>query len=442
MALNLPKFLRAWLGYLAASAVYGCVALPAVIWSSHHPRRQMLASAIVYWLVASAVYAIVRAWKSHRKQLFALIFSALFCLLFLEAGIRFLAPELALMSYQGLGSKSHHHQMPPNRVMLIGQVGGDLVTVRTNEDGFRTPYSREEFLKFKHRIVLLGDSFTFGLNVKEEFILATRLEKLLRERLKTDDLAVLNTGTISYSPFLQKLRFEGEIRHYKPTLTLLYLDATDIGDDQSYMEEYRIADAEKQSGEFYDRARTIRYYGAVIERFFIPVVLRPLARPWKVWFPDKPRAGDNWYHFRLQIDGDTAMSRWFILKFPPEKTRPYFDDTMRNIEDVAKMASEIESKFVLMVTPRFFLWSDRECPENLEGAGYRRNEPYRNALQDYFVKEKAGKVGFPIFDMLPAFQATQEFPLVFPADPHWNANGNDFVARTTADYLIEQRLLP
>jgi hypothetical protein len=31
--------------------------------------------------------------------------------------------------------------------------------------------------------------------------------------------------------------------------------------------------------------------------------------------------------------------------------------------------------------------------------------------------------------MLPTFQATEEYPLVFRTDPHWNPQGNRFVAQ-------------
>ena len=43
--------------------------------------------------------------------------------------------------------------------------------------------------------------------------------------------------------------------------------------------------------------------------------------------------------------------------------------------------------------------------------------------------------------MLPAFQATTEFPLCFSYDAHWNPRGHAFVARFLCDYLIEHGLV-
>ncbi|MBI3736898.1 SGNH/GDSL hydrolase family protein [Candidatus Sumerlaeota bacterium] len=202
------------------------------------PRKPLLGSALVYWIMIVAMIAVVTQWKSHRRQILLLLAATLISLGLMEIGLRLIVPEASLLAYTGLSSTKYHHMIPPGKKMFSGYVGLDPVTVRSNEDGFRTPYSREEFLKYKYRIALLGDSFTFGINVKEDLIMARQLETLLRERLKTDDLAVLNTGTISYSPFLERLRFDGVIKDYKPTLTLLYLDVTDVGDDQAYMGEF------------------------------------------------------------------------------------------------------------------------------------------------------------------------------------------------------------
>ena len=50
-------------------------------------------------------------------------------------------------------------------------------------------------------------------------------------------------------------------------------------------------------------------------------------------------------------------------------------------------------------------------------------------------------VDFRIFNLLPAFRATREFPLVFDEDPHWNRAGHAFVARTIADYVRSEGLV-
>jgi hypothetical protein len=96
---------------------------------------------------------------------------------------------------------------------------------------------------------------------------------------------------------------------------------------------------------------------------------------------------------------------------------------------------------VLVVVPRYHHWSKSECPDNWERGAYQEDEPFQFEYFRFFEQAAAGEP-FPIFDLLPAFKATREFPLVFRNDPHWNARGHDFVAQRLEDYLVGQHLVP
>jgi hypothetical protein len=66
------------------------------------------------------------------------------------------------------------------------------------------------------------------------------MERLLREHSDGNHVAVLNVGIVSYSPFLSRLLLSGKLQYYQPTLVILLLDASDIGDDIKYQAEARI----------------------------------------------------------------------------------------------------------------------------------------------------------------------------------------------------------
>ena len=53
---------------------------------------------------------------------------------------------------------------------------------------------------------------------------------------------------------------------------------------------------------------------------------------------------------------------------------------------------------------------------------------------EYFDEKKL-EAEFEVFSLLPQFQATDRFPLVYPGDPHWNEEGNRFVAEHVARLL-------
>jgi hypothetical protein len=64
------------------------------------------------------------------------------------------------------------------------------------------------------------------------------------------------------------------------------------------------------------------------------------------------------------------------------------------------------------------------------------DEPYQYEYFRFF-EQRRSTAPFEIIDLLPAFQASQEYPLVFRDDPHWNEAGHAFVARMLVDRLIE-----
>ena len=69
-------------------------------------------------------------------------------------------------------------------------------------------------------------------------------------------------------------------------------------------------------------------------------------------------------------------------------------------------------------------------------ADYLRDGPYQYEIFRYF-EEQAGTADFEVRSLLPAFQACRQFPLVFESDPHWNADGHQFVAKTVATLLVD-----
>jgi hypothetical protein len=313
--------------------------------------------------------------------------------------------------------------------MRVGQDGRATI-VKTNEDGLRSEYSRDEFLRHEHRIAILGDSFVFGLGVDQDAAFPKVMEVLLRERLQTPDVAVLNAGVNSYSPMLSRILFEGIVRHYRPTLVILVLDPGDIGDDARYAGEVK----RNGTDEYFDivGGGTPKYYGAVSEA--LQPYLSALGDYLKYPFRARRPPSYDFYRFELTIAGVKEKNKYFIYRHPLDTTRPYFERSLRNIGRIASGAREMGGEFVLAVTPRFHHWSTRECPNNLEG-GYTRDDPYQYEYFRFFEENRPG-VDYPIFNMLPAFESSEEFPLVFDDDPHWNERGHEFVAHVLVDSAV------
>lgn len=423
------------------AAVAAASALAALVFgpSAAGAKPRLIGSVAFYWGALSLAYLLAANWRRRRKQILASALSCALAFVALEIVLRALLPFPSMPQLAGMPSRELHHVYRPNARMFNGYAEGSPLVVRTNEDGLRTEYSRAQFLSHKTRVAVLGDSFIFGSGVPQECSVPMRLESALRERMGGRDIAVLNAGVISYAPFLEMLQFEKIVRHYRPDICLMVLDAGDIGEDWAYSREFASTDGGKPAGQFIDRAPALPpYRGAVDQLFIHPYLVAPARYPFALAWPSRfgypPPEG---WPIRIEVAPGKFDGRWFHFRNPPEVTRPYFELVLSHVRKAAEMAREIGCRFVFVAAPRYPQWNLRECPARPESGGYGDNEPYQFEYLKFF-DEASGREAFEIFGLLPAFKATTEFPLCFPNDPHWNRQGCDFVARTLADYLIRK----
>jgi len=396
---------------------------------------------IVYWASFCLLILIVAGVRKHPKELLLAVVSLALVLLLAEAALRILTPDRAKPQMAGLRSSTLHHTLPPNMEMLMGVFDGKPVVVRTNEDGIRTGYTRESFLSHRSRVVLLGDSFVFGLGVKQEETCAAVAERTLRERLRRDNIAVMGASAISYSPLLLQQLYRYKVAAYEPGVVMLLLDVTDVGDDLMYERE-AIRDGDEIRFSLPDE-RKRRFYSAVYQ------ALRPLlerlgkdfAYPYYT-FLSPGRASYDYYNFDLEVGGVIEKNRYFVYRHPLAETRMYFDRMMRNVDRIAQGVKENGGTFVLVVTPRYHHWNDHECPDNWEIRQYQYtvSDPYEFEYLRFFEEVK-DSLDYEVLNLLPAFQQTEESPLVFRADPHWNPAGHAFVGRLLADHLLERGIV-
>ena len=408
-------------------------------------ERTLILNLLLYWLIATLILAawrrrqdVARLLRSQAPQIGLAVFSMTISFAFAEVALRILRPHAAAQPFERLASETLHHRNAPDRRSL--GMGGKWV--ETNEDGFRTSHSRESFLQLEHRVALLGDSFPFGLGVDVDDGVAAVLEAGLRERLG-DSVGVLNTGVISYSPYLERQAFREVVKAYEPTLTLLLVDANDIGDDYQYERENVSEDPDRprfdvppedDSGpSLCERSAICRALGPVWTKLSRPLHVTRGVLGWE-------KEGYDYYAFEAMVGETKETNRFFILRHPLDATRSYFDRSWQHIEATRADVEAAGSTFALVVMPRYFHWDDTECPDNWESDRYGPDEPHENAFLEYF-DEKVVAGDLPILSLLPAFQEhdrESDAPAVFKHDPHWNEVGHRVAGDALASWLIDQ----
>lgn len=403
-------------------------------------RKHVIAAAIVYGALLNVARWVTALLRKPRAELVLALISIISTLLVLHVLSPLVFPTRAIPRYRSFFSTRYHHVLPPNETMFAGKVAGEKVFVTTNEDGLRSRYSRERYLKYATRIAILGDSFAFGMRIQTDGTWPHLLEKRLRQHFQRNDIAVLNAGILSYSPLLERRQYHGIIKHYRPHIVVLLVDVTDIGDDFRYASEIG-SDGMFRGIE--TKVRVPKGLFAMLESFR-KTLRAGIALPYELV---KRIAGDDgenkaagkrgydYYHFSITVPANIETNRFFIYRYPLSITKEYFDFTYSHLVNIAQSCEDLEAKFAIVPVPRFHHWNVKECPNNWERQKYRLDEPYQYEFFRYFQDMVTDK-NMDVVNLLELFQATSEYPLVFDNDPHWNKRGQEFVARAMEKYLV------
>jgi hypothetical protein len=159
----------------------------------------------------------------------ALVFTAIgvvetgFILFDLRTGVFSIsrAPDVGF----GVRSWTVHHALRP---------GYSNPAVHINSFGLRSPEVTVPKPAGTIRILLLGDSFTFGMRVKDDETFGRRLEEGLRGKYGTAPVEVVSAGVLSYCPLLEYLQYRHHLHILEPDLVVLNFDMSDVQDHMAY----------------------------------------------------------------------------------------------------------------------------------------------------------------------------------------------------------------
>jgi hypothetical protein len=274
-----------------------------------------------------------------------------------------------------------------------------------NADSLRCRHEPETFRDEDLNLVFLGDSFTFGVLLPPEQAFPQKVEAILSRAWPQRVVKVANFGWPSSSPLLSWRLLAQIGERYRPDWVVMCVDMTDFHDDilwQNMLERRGIY-------WFYDKLPITL---AGLHRFLPPLF-------WKVY---------RWSNDNL------PEARYFMARAPLETTRAFARPLADNLDRLQRWCAEHGARFAVVVLPRSFQYSARECPNNWEADRYEVLGPH--ALEPFrFFDELRARADYPIHSLLPAFQASSVFPTCFDADPHWNDNGTTVAAEAIAAIL-------
>jgi hypothetical protein len=382
-----------------------------------------------------------------KSKIALVVFSILFSLILLEIGLRLVYPQKTYDRVQGISAGIFREsqwliwELLPNFSGTETAVEQGLFIpyyVETNSHGFRDEEFPVEKPADTYRIMIMGDSFTFGMGVDNGQDYPAVLETCLNDRLYGGDtFQVINAGYASgFSPdsyyvFLREIAppYDSDL-----VIAAYYVD-NDIVD---LYDTVWINEQDGLPEHLTSETRFVNLQGQLTYRDSLPRYKIPVLR--------------NSHAFQLlmeaalntdieQIRGDVPEyarnPETFDLVYTPDLTPELgdlFDKSMRMLGAMQDLGESGNFDFMTFIIPEGEQvgqsWWDNaytEYPESPEDAYPQK------AIREYLDGQ-----GIEYLDLLPRLWGQPD--LYFNPASHWTAEGNAVAAGVLCDYLIQNHL--
>jgi len=326
-----------------------------------------------------------------------------------------------------------HHRHIPNTRILVEKIEYRIV-ININQFGLRGPDIEQDKAPGTYRILMLGDSFTFGEGVKNEEIFSSLLERRLDSPSRP--VEILNAGVNSYSPVLSYLALREYLNKLDPDLVVLNLDMSDLVQEVAY----------RKVAVYDERGEILRVPGTDEDD------ARNKRSPW--WSGSKSNWVDNHLYFGRLVffylkgltrdRSDITVTNVVELANPVLLAHTLKSDTMDRIEQwrsifdsigrIKTFCDERGIRFLMTVYPWGHQINDREWVP-----GRNLFVPKESVISDKSIRvieELSMKNGVAFLNLFPAFRARQlEGPLYYNYDMHWRPKGHEVMAEALENYI-------
>jgi len=317
-----------------------------------------------------------------------------------------------------------HHKMLPRTSYRMHDGYGDFdVEMTTSNMGFRGSDIKEKE-PGTYRIVMLGDSFTLGEGVWDDWTFPHLVEQYLNEK-KGRKYEVINLGVDSYSPALEYIELKEYIGMLKPNMVILNFDMSDVVNEYAYR---KIASYDKTGDVIAVNGFPEYYRRWILKHLFIT---RHAVENMKKHF------GANEMTLRTAVEAPYEKLLNHTLDMPQLKeAAEMYSMVEDSIERAKKLCDRYGCKFILSVYP----WGHQVSGQEWLPGRYRFI-PKGVGISDRTVLElerfsKAQKITF--FNAFPYFREYKGGQhLYFSHDMHWTPTGQELMAKSLTKFLEE-----
>ena len=345
--------------------------------------------------------------SSWRKKLLAVAIASLVSLLLGEAGLRlfgikplYVNPEQATF-WQYHSRLGWHHRPGQNGRFAKQQFD---TSVEINQHGLRDrdyPLQRVEGME---RVLVLGDSFTWGFGVEQEQIFTEVIEN------STEDVEVINAGVSGFSPDQELIWLQEQGMRFQPDLVLLVLSGNDVWGNHQEVISF-----------VYGKPRYRLNANGVLELENVPVPKSRTSVSLRHWLRQRSSIG------QLLI---SALERWRyqmttgdeppVVKPAGKVGRQPFPLTLALIHEIDQVASAGGARLAIVTNSIYWApWPDGDYEDFVD----------QLRLAGHLVLD---------IDSLPGYEKSR---LQITGDRHWNVEGHQLVGQAIRKWLDENQLL-
>lgn len=307
------------------------------------------------------------------------------------------------------------------------QPGSFSTTFQTNSRGLRDrdyPLTKPKNIR---RIVVLGDSFTWGWGVGDQEIYTEVLESSLK------NVEVINLGVTAFGTPQEFKYLQQEGMQYDPDIVLLALCLNDI---EPHATTNQKAEQTTKSQENQDKniiATLKRYLGSHSNLYTFVMGRINTSKSLVNWLVQVGLKGDLAGYEELDINVRPT------LKVYPEELHLAFEQTKSNLLHMKEFLHNRGVRFIVSLIPSLqsvdeTAFSHTIAYTKFDPDDFDAEKPYR--LLAEFGKEN----DIEVINPLPSFKRThqQKAKLFLNRDMHFNALGHELLAHEVHGYLLQR----
>lgn len=363
-----------------------------------------------------------------------------------EVGFRLFKP--AYIPLSSVTREARTSLFKPNRVSRnTSSVDGEFdVEVRINKFGYRGDDFNKEPSEKIIRLMVIGDSYTFGVGAANDQTIPAVLEENLKK--SGYDVEVINAGVGHESPICHLRNLKYIHLQYKPDAVVLLLDMTDLNDDYSHEKRalmdkdgdpYRFSSS-YEYGELdwwrfcinhsafckYLHNKVVRTYGKIKALGFRGYIKAKLSgKKAKSVIANKKE---------LKSDADPIQYDHLFFMRGKEKEadiRRHWQRSAKYLNRIKSILDEHGIPFVLGMYPHGIYVGDDQWGEGRKYWGFQQNKTYTDYLPFNIVSDYANSEKIPFINALNSFVvAPKDVKYFYDYDGHMTPAGYKIVAET------------